>query len=592
MNIFKYFKFFYDITERKLLIVICMVMTSSGFQGLALAALATVSEQGSSVNGQNMIAKTIYRIIRWVNITQENQVFALLLVIVAVSFGVMSIFRVFNNIYIAKLQNYIYIKIQRQAMKELMNSKYEFFFSNNIGHFNNVMISQLITVASSFKFFTTIIVLALSALPFFAISVSMNPEMAITLGLLLSVMVLPIRWINRKTYEYSILNVKEMAQLNSLMIQILSHFKYLKATFTYRPVLDKLFKATSNLAEITRMQAILASGINELLVPFMIIIICCLVYWQVVIHGVSIISAGFALGLLYMATTRLSAIPVAYQKFVSASGSILAYKQTMENLALYQEQKPDKKCFSADFSGTIEFSNVCFKYASNDSNAVDNISFNIHPYTSVAFVGGSGAGKTTIVNMIAGLLAPQNGKISISGTDYSELDLNSLRKGIGYVTQEPVIFTDTVANNISLFCSGCDINHIRDAARAAHANEFIELLPSGYDTMLGDHGVNISGGQRQRISIAREFLRGTPLLILDEATSSLDSETEQIIQQSIEDLKGKKTLIIIAHRLSTVKNCDKIIVLENGKIVEQGNFQELLDKGGKFKEMVERQSLN
>ena len=591
MNLIKYFKFYYKLTERKVLVVIVLAFLSSMFQALALAAIAAVSEQGNTAETQNIVAKAMYSMIDFFEISNENHSFAILLIIAALSFAGMSLFLIFTNIYIVDLQYSIYKKIQTYSMEQLMNVKYEYFSSYSIGHFNNVMISQLLTVASSFKFFTTIIVLTFSVLPFLFVPLAMNPKLALILGVILSLLILPLRWISKKTKEYSIVNVKEMTSLNSIMIQILSHYKYLKATEGYRTVFPRLRHVVSNVANISKRMVILNSCSTNAIMPIAIALICCLVYWQVAVENVSIMSAGFVLGLLYMASTRLNAIPVAYQKFVAAAGSILIYEKLTSELIDFHENITQKDSKQADFSGSLVFKDVTFKYKTGEHYALEDVSLQIQPFSSVAFVGGSGAGKSTIVNMISGLLKPSKGQLILSGTEYKDLDLSTLRAGIGYVTQEPVIFTDSVTNNISLWNSEKKTEKIQAAALGAHAHDFINALPDKYETLLGDHGVNISGGQRQRISIAREFLRETPILILDEATSALDSETEQVIQQSIDELKGKKTLIIIAHRLSTIKHCDVIYVLDEGKIVESGSYDKLISKNSLFKEMVDRQSL-
>ena len=215
----------------------------------------------------------------------------------------------------------------------------------------------------------------------------------------------------------------------------------------------------------------------------------------------------------------------------------------------------------------------------------------IPPNSAVAFVGVSGAGKSTLVTMLTGLLRPTSGQISVGGVPYRSLDQRRLREAIGYVTQESVIFNDSVHNNISLWSSDHSGEKVRAVARAARAADFIENLPDGYDSLLGDNGVNISGGQRQRISIARELYKDARLLIFDEATSALDTESEVEVQNSIDALRGNKTVILIAHRLSTVRNCDTIFVLKDGRLVEQGTYDDLYDLGGEFTQMVKRQVL-
>lgn len=215
----------------------------------------------------------------------------------------------------------------------------------------------------------------------------------------------------------------------------------------------------------------------------------------------------------------------------------------------------------------------------------------------VAFVGESGAGKSTLIDTLTLLLRPKKGNVFIDGLNAVEIDKDSWRSQIGYVSQETVVFDDTIANNICLWKGDYrkDENvrkRVEEAAKRAYAHRFIETLQDGYETTVGDRGVRLSGGQRQRLFIARELYKNPKLLILDEATSSLDTESERYIQKSIDSLKGSMTVVIIAHRLSTIKNADLIYVLDDGEIIEQGSYDELSnDEKSRFSKMVAIQSL-
>ena len=215
---------------------------------------------------------------------------------------------------------------------------------------------------------------------------------------------------------------------------------------------------------------------------------------------------------------------------------------------------------------------------------------------SVGIVGESGAGKTTLFDILTALLSPRAGSICIDGIDYRELDISSLRDNIGYVMQEPVIFNDTIANNISFWeCDNRDDfckKRIKKAAELSNCVRFIEDAVNGYETIIGDKGVKLSGGQRQRIAIAREIFKEPEIMIFDEATSSLDTESEVLIQKSIKSMMGKRTIIIIAHRLSTIRNCDYIYVLNDGRITEEGSFSELYSaENSVFSKMCHAQNL-
>ena len=220
-----------------------------------------------------------------------------------------------------------------------------------------------------------------------------------------------------------------------------------------------------------------------------------------------------------------------------------------------------------------------------------DINLNIEPLKTLALVGGSGSGKTTMVNLIIGLLDPTEGSITVNSKDRSVIDRSTYRRRFGYITQEAVIFSDDIFNNVTFWDEKTPENMERfaEATRMANIDSFVESLPEKENTKLGDNGMLVSGGQKQRISIARELYKDVDVLILDEATSALDSETERSIQENIDNLRGKYTIIIVAHRLSTVKKADKILVLNAGNIISQGNFDQLVESSSLFKKMVELQ---
>ena len=237
---------------------------------------------------------------------------------------------------------------------------------------------------------------------------------------------------------------------------------------------------------------------------------------------------------------------------------------------------------------SIEFNNVSFEYEP-DIEILKNISFKVNTGEMVAFVGSTGAGKSTLVDLIPRFYDVKSGNILIDGIDVRDIKIESLRRHIGIVNQEVLLFHDTIASNISCGFSDIDMERVIKAAKAAHAHDFITDLPKGYDTVVGDRGTLLSGGQKQRISIARAVLMESSVLILDEVASALDAQSEELIHKSIDSLRGKCTIFVIAHRLSTIRNADRIFVIEKGEIVESGTHEELLAINGRFSQLYKMQ---
>ena len=233
-----------------------------------------------------------------------------------------------------------------------------------------------------------------------------------------------------------------------------------------------------------------------------------------------------------------------------------------------------------DAKGLVEYENVSFHYSDDDTPVLENVSFKIPAGKSIALVGPSGSGKSTICSLLPRFYDVTGGRITVDGKDVRELTLESLRNQIGIVQQDVYLFCGTIRENIEYGKPGASMEEIIDAAKKANIHEFIEELPDGYDTFVGERGTRLSGGQKQRISIARVFLKNPPILILDEATSALDNESERHIQLSLEALAKNRTTITIAHRLSTIRGADEILVVADNGIAERGTHDELIEKGG------------
>ncbi len=271
------------------------------------------------------------------------------------------------------------------------------------------------------------------------------------------------------------------------------------------------------------------------------------------------------------------------QAGMAAADRIFAVLDTPQEVA-----DPEAGVRLDQVEGRVELQDVHYAYVPGEP-VLQGVSLQVAPGEVVALVGSSGSGKSTLVDLIPGFYLADRGTVTIDGHDVRDLNLASLRRNMGIVTQEVLLFHDTVFKNIAYGLSDVSLEQVREAARAANADEFISRLPHGYDTVIGDRGLKLSGGQRQRISIARAILRNPPILLLDEATSALDTESEHLVQEAIDRLVRHRTTIVIAHRLSTIQNVDRIYLLEEGQVVQTGTHDELLAAGGRYKELYTMQ---
>jgi len=290
-----------------------------------------------------------------------------------------------------------------------------------------------------------------------------------------------------------------------------------------------------------------------------------------------------AAGLMPKPIRQLSEVNANIQKGIAGAESIFE--------VLDQTPELDNGSYEVDrVKGHIEIKNVSFNYPGTEEAVLKNINIDIKPGMMVALVGKSGSGKTTLANLIPRFYQHQQGEVLLDGTEVKEYSLKNLRQHISLVTQNVTLFNDTIANNIAYGAlKDTPLDNIKKAAEDANAKEFIEQLPNGWDTMVGENGVKLSGGQRQRLAIARALLKNAPILIFDEATSALDTESEKLIQQAMETVMHKSTTLVIAHRLSTIQNADLILVMDKGKVIEQGTHQSLIANNGAYKKLLTNQ---
>ena len=495
-----------------------------------------------------------------------------------------------QEVYVARQVAGLMVDIKSRTVDHLLKADYQYFTKRGVGYFNNAATVEFTNLTNAFDYCTRATVAAGFTVTYVVLALFVNPLLAVAFIVFAVPAYFLLRTAFRLVQRVSVQNTENNSLLQSHLIQTLNGFKYFKATASTRGIWKAVSSAIGEqgrlLFEQRRLDSIVRNGIDLLTV----LLIVALLLYYVEIVGTAFVEILFMLVILRRTLTFVQNTQRSYQSFLDFSGSVRLFEHLGEELSRNEEHFGPESVVP-DFDLPIRLDNVSFGYEGSPP-VLDRVSLAIPPRHKVAFVGASGTGKTTLATLITGILRPTSGVISIGGVSYDRIDQTRLRKGIGYVTQESLIFNDTVQNNVSLWDDDTSsLKKVKPAASAAHAAEFIEGLPHTYDTLLGDNGMKISGGQRQRVSIARELYKDARVLIFDEGTSALDTESERIIQKNIDSLREDTTIILIAHRLSTVRNSDMIFVLEDGRIVEQGTYEYLYAIEGRFTEMVERQRI-
>lgn len=416
----------------------------------------------------------------------------------------------------------------------------------------------------------------------------MNWKLALITLIIIPLSLLPIVKFGRKFRKNSKKGQEETAQITNTLHETIGGNRIIKAFCKeeyeekrFNTQLQKLFKVTIKRAQYRAVQNPLMELIGGLA-------IAAIIYMggHEVINGTMTPGTFFAfiaaLAASYEPIKKLSTVNSQIQDGLASAERVYHVLDIVPAIKNKENAEP-----LPPFTKGISFNNISFNYG--DEKILRNINLHVPAGQALAIVGPSGGGKTTLTNLIPRFLDLEHGSITIDGKDIRDITLHSLREQIAMVTQQTILFNDTVYNNIAYGKKECSEQEIKKAATAAHCLKFIEELPEGFNTIIGEGGTKLSGGQQQRISIARALLADAPILVLDEATSALDTESERMVQKALENLMKNRTTFVIAHRLSTIKNADRIIVIKNGEIAEEGNHDELLEKAGEYETLYNMQ---
>jgi subfamily B ATP-binding cassette protein MsbA len=418
-----------------------------------------------------------------------------------------------------------------------------------------------------------------------------SPVLSLLLLIFLPVTAFVIGRISRSLKKQSNISAIKLGELLSTLDETLGGLRVIKA-FNAEKILKEKFTQTNNKLFFVRNKIQIRRDLASPLSEFLGVVVLCGILWfggkLVLGHSIGNLSAdAFILYIVFF--TQIiqpsKSLSTSFYNMQKGSAAIGRIEDVLQATASVDENKTGKTL--TQFKHAIEFKNVGFAY--DEDVILKNINLNVEKGKTIALVGSSGAGKSTLADLIPRFHDVTNGELLIDGINIKDYYLHNLRELMGIVTQEPVLFNDTIANNIALGIPNATHEQIVNAATIANAHNFIMQKENGYETNIGDRGSKLSGGERQRITIARAVLKNPPILILDEATSSLDTESERLVQDAISKMMQNRTSIVIAHRLSTIRFADEIIVLQKGEIIERGNHDELMAHNGVYKRLVEMQ---
>ena len=587
-TIWGYFQYFKNLLGYHIYIFLILNLLIGLLDGIGLTmfipllSIATNSETSNESLGQLQIIIDFFKYIGIeINITN-------MLLLMVGMFVFKGITNYLKSLYMTKVNLVIVRKIRFNLIDYLNQLSYEGFTKMSIGRIQNHIIGESGKLLGAMNGLLNLVQITIMLLIYVGLAAVSNWQFAIIVGLGGLLLDFVYKYFNRIIQDISRKQVNLGNDFNEILIQAIHNFKYLKATNYFKSYDNRLRDNMTLFDEYSFKSTKLGAIMGNAREPLIIAIIALVVFIQAKFSEGNISSIIVSLLLFYRALGYITNFQGVWSSFIISSIAI----ESIDNIILdfKKHQEPQKTALINKIDNIkVENLNITF----GNTPILKNISLNIPAKTSIALVGESGAGKTTLANVICGLQIPHGGDVIVDGKSLYESNLNSYRSKIGYITQESVIFNDTLFNNVTFWDKKTPetIKKFYNVMEMVSLTDFVNNLENKEDSTLGNNGILVSGGQKQRISIARELYKDIELLIMDEATSALDTETEKHIKDNIDLLHGKFTILIIAHRLSTIKNVDTIYLLEKGEISGSGDYNSLVQSSERFKRMVELQEL-
>jgi subfamily B ATP-binding cassette protein MsbA len=509
------------------------------------------------------------------------------------AFAIKNLFVYLNQQIIFRIQTKTAKKLRDDVFRSIIEMQLDYFNKNRVGNLMNYVYNDVENVNSSISStFINFLQNPFSIFVYAAVLLALSWKLTLFAGLTSLMILFVIRQIGKNVRGLARNFQTKMGDLNSVLQEKFNGIKVIKSTAFEDVELDRFKAFTKDFRQL----GIKISQLRSMISPLnetMLIAAIAMVLW---FGGIQVFEGVMTANELLVFAFTLYSTMGPIKMLGDANSSMQMGLISVERLFEVLDTKPaiiNGTRAITGFSDSIRFENVSFKYNKEQPdapNVLDQVSFEISKGEMVALIGQSGSGKSTAVDLLMRFYDVDSGRITIDGIDIRDFDYKQLRKMIGVVSQEVILFNDSIEQNIAYGVhEEIDTTRIEQAAKLANAHNFIMEKPQQYDTMIGDRGIQLSGGQRQRLAIARAMVKNPELLIFDEATSALDNESEKVVQQAIDHAMEDRTALVVAHRLSTIKNADKIIVMERGKVVESGTHHELINGNGVYKKLYDIQ---
>ncbi|MET0242105.1 MAG: ABC transporter ATP-binding protein [Flavitalea sp.] len=557
-----------------------------------LGSKEVINQPAEAFSFENASAWLDYYLFAWMNQHGKTYALAAICIMVVVTTMIKNLFLYLSYRLLAPIRNHVMTELRGNLYGKILKLPIGFFTDQRKGDIISRMSNDMHEIEwSIIGTLEGLIREPLTIIIILTTLVILSPALSLFLLVLLPVTGFVIGRLSRSLKRDSGIAQKELGVLLSVVDETLSGLRVVKAFNAEKKIGDKFYDINDGLNTLRNKIAFrrdLGSPLSE---TMGVLVLACILWFggELVLNN-QVMDAGDFITYIILFSQIISPAKNLSTAFYNAQkgSAAIARIEEIVNAPLVVEEAANPKTL-IEFSEKIEFRNVTFRY--EDIVILDDINLVVEKGKTVALVGSSGAGKSTLADLVPRFHDVSSGELLIDGVNIKEYSLHSLREQMGIVTQEPILFNDTIAANIALGLPAANIAEIEAAAKVANAHAFIMNKEENYQTNIGDRGSKLSGGERQRVTIARALLKNPPILILDEATSSLDTESERLVQDAINKMMQNRTSIVIAHRLSTIRHADEIVVLQKGKIVERGTHAKLIEQDGFYKRLVNMQEV-